>query len=184
MADPNIVLAMGFFKSNFENGQISLNWNYAFALNFTLTKSMKSFDSLKINFLIKLCICFYSFHMISCSKECQNNFNNCCIDFSQIPSKNVANSPDLIHYPIRPDSTIGTSIKLVPNQGYINWRSNVEVTTNSKGRYGLVMRNYKDTFEWSQLDSWINKRELISIEFNINVNGKQKIVNDELYSKD
>lgn len=119
----------------------------------------------------------------SCTKECISTFIENCIDFSLIPSKNIEKSPDLREYLIRDDSIIASSIKLVPNQGYIYWRGNADVTIY-KGRYGVTMRNYFDTLDWRNYVSWVNKRDLISLEFNINVSGKQKLFDDEMHARD
>lgn len=133
-----------------------------------------------MKFFWGLLLILFSF---SCSKECDSTSNVKCIDFSLIPMKNIENSPDLKEYLIRDDSTISSSIKLVPNQGYIYWRANADITIY-KGRYGVTMRNYFDTLDWRNYVSWVNKRDFISLEFNINVSGKQKLFDDEIHKKD
>ena len=119
----------------------------------------------------------------SCTKECVSTNNENCIDFSLIPIENIENSRDLYEYLIRDDSTLATSVKLVQNNGYINWKANAEVT-NGNGRHGIVLRNYFDTTDWRNLFNWVNKRDLIELEFYINQKGKQKLFDEETYAKD
>ncbi len=119
----------------------------------------------------------------SCTYESPTTDEFDCIDFSLIPSVNNKDSRDLKEYIIRNDSTLATAVKLVPNQGYIQWKANAG-TSFYNGRNGVVLRNYVDTIDWRNLDSWVNKRDLISLEYHTVVKGRQKLVDDEAAARD
>lgn len=139
---------------------------------------------MKFTVLIVLLIIF------SCFKE-SSTMEADCVDFALIPSKNVKNSKDLAIYLLKEDTTyyrngdtlFASAIKLVPSQGYICWRSNNYVNIY-RGNHGLVLINYADTADWKNQVSWSFMREILSVQFDINKIGKQKVVDYQTYLKD
>ena len=135
-------------------------------------------------FVILLC------SQLSCEKECALKMES-CIDYNLIPEENIANSWDLQKYLIKTNSTyltgkdtcFASAIKLVPTQGFIDWRSNI-VMAKMKEIYYINLTNYVDTSFWINFDPWDALREYLFIEIKNLQIGKIQIYNFSMYKLD
>ena len=127
---------------------------------------------------------------LSCEKDCPKIMEP-CIDYSLIPEKNIEKSWDLEKYLIRDDSSyyvgndtcFATAIKLVPTQGFIDWKSNI-IMAYWKGIYYIRMTNYVDTSFWREFVWWDALREDLFIEIKNIKLGKKKIFSISDYNND
>jgi len=114
-----------------------------------------------------------------------------CIDYNLIPKINIEKSWDLEKYLLREDSTyfVGndtcfvSSTKLVPTQGYIDWKSNISMYETKDG-YTIRISNYIDTSFWRDLVWWDGQREIIFILIKELKIGKMDLLNYENYKMD
>ena len=118
----------------------------------------------------------------SCERKCEM-LSVLCIDYTLIPISNELNSPDLQKYQIRDDSSMASAIKLVPGQGYINWKANTNISINKSG-YFMELRNYSDTTDWRNFRIYEYQREVIAFEFNLQSKGMQKLYDDDAHKID
>lgn len=111
--------------------------------------------------------------------------------FSIIPGSNVNNSVDLQTYLLKEDSSYllngdtfyTEAIKLVPKQGYIDWRANCAFF-KYEGQFGLYFNNYGDTSNWRDLFIYAYQREHITIfNFNLELATKQLLVDEDTFNK-
>jgi len=136
-------------------------------------------------FILLLLIVFFR-----CEETCPG-LNSECLDFSIIPDRNVNNSVDLQTYLLKEDSSYllngdtfyTEAIKLVPKQGYIDWRANCAFFKYD-GQFGLYFNNYGDTTNWHDLFIYAYQREHITIfNFNLELATKQLLVDEDTFNK-